>query len=77
MDGSEIFRDTKPIMFEEYNITPLILSRMNDLQLKRVIMEKMVAKLKREAGGDQPEKADEDLLILDKCFDSLYTYLQN
>lgn len=64
-----------PIMFEEYKITPLILSPMNDYQLKRVIKEKIVEKFKREAGGDTPEKADEEILILEKCFDSLFTYL--
>lgn len=65
-----------PIIFEEYKITPLILSPMNDYQLKRVIKEKLVEKFKREAGGDSPDKADEELMILDKCFDAMYTFLQ-
>jgi hypothetical protein len=52
-----------PILYEEYMITPFILTPMTDIQLKRVIKEKLIEKFNREDGGDMPEKAKEDLFI--------------
>ena len=37
----------------------------------------MIEKFKREAGGDSPEKADEEVMILEKCFDAMFTFLQS
>ena len=65
-----------PILYEEYMITPIILSPMNDFQLKRIIKEKLIEKFQREAGGDTPEKADEDIYNLNLIYDSMYTILQ-
>ncbi len=62
-----------PIMYEEYMITPIILSPMNDFQLKRIIKEKLIEKFQREAGGDTPEKADEDIYLLNLVYDNMYT----
>jgi hypothetical protein len=51
LDGSEIFKDTMPIMYEEYMITPFILTPMQQDQMKRILKERVSAKLSQGCKG--------------------------
>jgi hypothetical protein len=75
LDGSDIFRDTMPILYEEYLITPFILTPMSEQQLKRVIKEKLTHKTQLLCAGEIPEKLEHDLFILNSTFESLFTML--
>lgn len=77
LDGSEIFKDTMPIMYEEYMITPFIMTPMLEEQLKRVIKEKISQKLDQENSGKSQEEKKHAQYILERTFDKMFTFLHN
>ncbi len=77
LDGQEIFKDTMPIMYEEYMITPFIMTPMSDDQLKRVIKERISQKLDQENSGKSLEEKGHAQYILERVFDRMFTFLHN
>jgi hypothetical protein len=77
MDGSDIFKDNMPVLYEEYMITPFILSAMTDSMLKRLIKEAIQKKVLEvdRFESTRPDELERDLFILEHVFDSMFTLL--
>lgn len=66
-----------PIMYEEYMITPFILTPMAQDQMKRILKERVSTKLSHECRGKKQEEQGHELYILERTFDNLFMFLQS
>jgi len=66
-----------PIMYEEYMITPFILTPMPQDQMKRILKERVSIKRSHECKGKRPEEQGDEKYILEKTFDNLFMFLQS
>lgn len=66
-----------PIMYEEYMITPFILTAMPQDQMKRILKERVSIKLSQESKGKNEEEQGHEQYILERTFDNLFMFLQS
>jgi hypothetical protein len=64
-----------PIMYEEYMITPFILTPMSQDQLKRILKDKVKQKLDQENIGKSEEERSFAQNVLAKTFDNMFMFL--